>query len=210
MQTCHPPPSGACRVLHGVQFLGLLGRGQPDLYQVERADEPVADPEAACPDDGVPQRYGPVMLQQDQRGRGVVRDFLDDVPFLVTEDVDPLISGLFRAGPGAFLRAFFALDAEAHQGPDLAAQFDSFVLGQVAEMLHLDFAFGVLVHGQRVDYAHRVALAEPFKLGDDLTVEVRVVEPEHDELYRTYRHVVFLPHGRMLPTRTAATAAGAD
>ena len=55
IRTCHPPSLVlACRVLHGVQFLGLLGRGQPDLDQVERADEPVTDPEAARPEDRVP------------------------------------------------------------------------------------------------------------------------------------------------------------
>src|ERR1700755_1970370 len=142
------------------------------------------------------------MLQQDQRGRGVVRDLPDHVPFRAAEYIDPLFSGLCRTGLGAFLRAFLAFDAEAHQGPDLAAQLDRLFLGEVAEVLYLDLALGVLVHGQRVDDAHRVALAEPLKLGDDFAVEVRVVEPEHDELYRTYRHVVLPPHGPMLPART--------
>lgn len=55
IRTCHPPSLVlACSVLHGVQFLGLLGRGQPNLDQVERADEPVTDPEAARPEDRVP------------------------------------------------------------------------------------------------------------------------------------------------------------
>jgi hypothetical protein len=46
--------SACLPVLQGVQFLGLLGRGQPNLHQVERADEPVTDPEAARPEDRVP------------------------------------------------------------------------------------------------------------------------------------------------------------
>ena len=74
--------------LDGVQFGGLLGRDEPDLDQVQRADEAVADPEAPGPHDRVAQRHGPVVLDQHQRGRGVVRDVLHDVPAVVLgEDV---------------------------------------------------------------------------------------------------------------------------
>ena len=53
---------------------------------------------------------------------------------------------------------------------------------QVAEVLDLDLAVGVLVDGERVDDAHRVALAQPLELGDDLAVEVGVVEAQNDQL----------------------------
>ena len=49
-------------------------------------------------------------------------------------------------------------------------------------MLHLDLAVRVLVDGQRVDHAHGVALTQPFELGDDLAVELRVAEAENNEL----------------------------
>src|SRR5690349_13283739 len=42
--------------LEGVQLLGLLGRDQPDLDEVERADEAVAEAEAAGAGDRVAQR----------------------------------------------------------------------------------------------------------------------------------------------------------
>jgi hypothetical protein len=42
---------------------------------------------------------------------------------------------------------------------DLAAELDRLVLGQVAQVLHLDLAGGVLVDDQRVDRAHGVGLA---------------------------------------------------
>ena len=62
-------------------------------------------------------------------------------------------------------------------------------------MLDLDLAVGVLVDGQRVDHADGVALAQPLELGDDLAVEVRVLEAEHDQLYGSDRHGA--PLGRM-------------
>ena len=55
-------------------------------------------------------------------------------------------------------------------------------------MLDLDLPGGVLVDGQRVDDADRVALAQALELVDDLTVEVGVVEPQDDELYGSDCH----------------------
>ena len=80
------------------------------------------------------------------------------------------------AGLGAGDRSFFAFDAESDQRPDLAAELDRLVLGEVAQVLHLDLSFGVLVHRQRVDHAHGVALAQPLELGDDLAVKLGVTE----------------------------------
>src|SRR6266700_1268297 len=87
--------------------------------------------------------------------------------------------------------------AEAHQSADLAAELDRLLLGQVAEMLHLQLAVRVLVHGQRVDHTHRVALAQPLQLSDDLTVEVRMPELQYDELHRTNSHILVLSLDRL-------------
>src|ERR1700730_10608384 len=62
-----------------VQVLGLLGRDQSDLYEVERADEPITDPEAPGTHDRVAQRHGPVVFDEDERCRGVVRDILKHI-----------------------------------------------------------------------------------------------------------------------------------
>jgi hypothetical protein len=55
-------------------------------------------------------------------------------------------------------------------------------------MLNLHLSIGVLVHRERVDDTHRVALLQSLQLGDDLAVELGVVKPQHDELNRPDRH----------------------
>ena len=47
-----------------VLFPRLLGRDQPDLHQVEQADEAVADAEAPSASDRIPKRHRPVVLQR--------------------------------------------------------------------------------------------------------------------------------------------------
>ena len=78
---------------------------------------------------------------------------------------------------------------EADQGADLAAELDRLVLGEVAQVEHLDLALGVLVHRQRIDHAHGVALAQALELLDDLAVEVGVLEAQHDQLDGSDGHV---------------------
>ena len=58
---------------------------------------------------------------------------------------------------GARREALLAVDAEADQRADLAAQLDRLFGREVAEMLDLDLADAVLVDRQRVDHADRVA-----------------------------------------------------
>src|SRR4051794_40231609 len=168
--------------LHGVQRLRVLGRDQAEFDEVERADEAVGDPEPAGPRDRVAERDRPVVLEQDQRRGRVVGDLLQDVPrLLVGERVKSVLRGRgtrFGAGDHALL----ALDPEADQGADLAADLDRLVLGEVREVHDLDLSVGVLVHGERVDDADGVALAELLELADDLAVEVRVTEAQDDEL----------------------------
>ena len=112
----------------GVQLLGLLGGDEPDLDEVERADEAVGDAEAAGAHDGVAQRHRPVVLDQDERRGRVVRDLLEHVPgVLVGEDLDA-VGGRLGTRLGAGLEAFLALDAEPDQRADLAAELDRLVL----------------------------------------------------------------------------------
>ena len=58
-----------CDGFEFVQSLCLLGRMEPDLDQVEWADEAVADPKTAGAHNRVAQRDRPMMLEQDQRRR---------------------------------------------------------------------------------------------------------------------------------------------
>ena len=90
---------------------------------------------------------------------------------------------------GARLEPFLALDAEADQRADDAAELLRLVAAEVAQVLDLELPGGVLVDGERVDDAHGVALAQAFQLGDDLAPEVRVIEAEHYELDRSDGHV---------------------
>jgi len=62
-------------------------------------------------------------------------------------------------------------------------------------VLDPDVPGGVLVDGQRVDHADRVALAQPLELGDDLAVEVGPLEAQHDQLNGSNRHRLS-PSGR--------------
>ena len=55
---------------------------QPCFDQVERADEPVADPVTAGPGDGIAEWDRPLVFQQDQRRRRAVGNVLQDVPVL--------------------------------------------------------------------------------------------------------------------------------
>src|SRR5215469_5478293 len=182
-----------------VQFLGFLGRHQADVDEIERADEPVADAEAAGPRDRVAERYRPVVLEQDQRRGRVGRDVLEHVPALfLGEHVHAALLGRhLGARKRARLHSVLALDAEADQGADLAAHLDGLPLGQVAEVLDRQVALRALVDGERVDHAHCVAGAKPLQLGDDLAVKIGVVEPKHEELHRADCHGVPLSRARL-------------
>jgi hypothetical protein len=81
-----------------------------------------------------------------------------------------------------------SLDPEADQRADLAAELDRLVLGEVAQVLDLDLSVRILVHRERVYHAHRVALTQALELGDDLAVELRMLEAEHNQLHRSDGH----------------------
>ena len=90
--------------------------------------KPSASAEAAGAHHGIAQRHCPVMLEQHERGGRVVRDLVNDVPrVLVVEDLDAL-GGRLGARLGAGREAFLALDAEADERADLAAELDRLVL----------------------------------------------------------------------------------
>src|SRR5215204_232958 len=58
----------------GFELRGLVCGDEADADEVHRADEAVRDAESTGTRDGVAQRYCPVVLDQEQRGRGVGRD----------------------------------------------------------------------------------------------------------------------------------------
>src|SRR5215217_2023809 len=178
--------------LHPVELRRVIARQEPDLDEVERADEPVADAEAARARDRVAEAHGPVVLDQQKRGGRVVRDVLENVPCVVVGEGMDAVGAHLGARGRTGLETGFSFDAQADQRADLGAELDRLILREVAEMLDLDLAVGVLVHGKRVDHAHRVARAKPLELRDDLAVEVRLVEAQDDELHWSYRHQCLL------------------
>src|SRR5437667_11905912 len=96
---------------------------------------------------------------------------------------------MLRAGDGAGLHSFLALDAEPDGRADLGAELDRLVSRQVAEVLDPDLSRRIFVYGERVDHAHAVALAQLLELGLDLSMELRVREAEDDQLHRSDCHV---------------------
>src|SRR3954470_22534954 len=78
LRTRASPPVGA---LEGVQG-DLVGRQEPDVDEVGGTDERVAETGSAGTGDGVAQPDGPVILDEDERSGGVVRDVVDDVPLV--------------------------------------------------------------------------------------------------------------------------------
>src|SRR5436190_4272709 len=164
--------------------LRLLGGHEADCNEVERADEPVGDAEAVRASDRVPERHGPVVLDQEQGGGGVVRDLGEYVPHLVVvgEHVDAPFGGRLAAGLGERLRGLLAGEPVADQGADLRAELNRLLLRQVAEARDLELTLRILVHGESIDDPDGVARAQPLELRDDLAVKLGMVEPEDDQL----------------------------
>src|SRR4051795_1589789 len=119
-----------------VRELRLGHRTRSD--EVERADEAIADPETACARDRVAERHRPMVLDEQEGSRGVVRQLTDDIPgVLIREHVDTVASEL-GAGDASLHGAFLARRAQTNQGADDAAELDGLVLAEVAEPLDLD------------------------------------------------------------------------
>src|SRR4051812_44372218 len=171
-----------------MQLLRVRCRHHADGHQIERADEAVADPEPAGPDDGVAQPDRPVVLQKHERRSRVVGNLLEDVPRGLVRQQVASLGGELGARLRADGRALLAIEAEADQRTDLAVELDGLLTRHVAEMLGLELARRVLVDEKGVDDPDGAGLAQPCQLREDLTVEVRVVEAEDDELDRADGH----------------------
>ena len=92
------------------------------------------------------------------------------------------------ARQSARLHAFLALDAQADEGADLAAELDRLLVGEVAQVRHLDLPACVLVDCEGVDHSHRVAFSQPLQLGDDLPVKLGMSKAQHNELNGSDSH----------------------
>ena len=145
--------------------------------------KPSASAEAARPRDRVAERHGPVVLEQEQRRRGVVGDVLEHVPrLLVGEHLDPFLGRRLGAS---------SAPASMPSSPSIPRPISAATLlpnsiasswVRLLRCIDLHLALGVLVDGEGVDHADRVALAELLELLQDLAVEVRLFEPEHEQL----------------------------
>ena len=93
---------------------------------------------------------------------------------------------------GAGLGAFEPSGPEADQRADDRAELGRLVVAQVGALQHRHVSLGVLVDDDRVDHAHDVVLLQPVELGQDLALEVRFVEPQHQKLYGSDCHVPLL------------------
>ena len=174
-----------------VQFLGFLGRDQPDRHEVERADEAVAD--AGSPRRGRSRRGAAPPSGARCRTSAAAESF-----GMSSSTSQPSSSVKTFTPPSAAASSAPAIaPASAPSSPSMPRPISAPILvptsiasclGEVAEVLHLQLAVGVLVNDQRVDDAHRAARVEPLKFGDDLTVEVGMVEPQYDQLHGPNGH----------------------
>src|SRR3954470_15177962 len=109
------------------QFVHFLRGESAHRDEIERVDKPVAYPETACACDCVTQRHRPVVLDQQQGSRRVWRDLVNDIPcVLAREHADALAAG-FRAHDRTELGAFFAIDTQADESADDAAQLNCLI-----------------------------------------------------------------------------------
>src|SRR3954471_3403636 len=120
-----------------MQPLRVLCRHHADGHQIERADEAVADPEAACPDDGIAQPDRPVVLQE-HKGRGrVVGNLFEYVPRNLVRQQMASLGGELGSRLRADCGALVTIETEADQRADLAVELDGLVARHVAEVLGL-------------------------------------------------------------------------
>ena len=142
---------------------------------------------------GVAQPDRPAVLEQDQQAGAVGRDLLEHVPGrLLVEHPAALGDGL-GAALGPDLEALLAGRPQADQPAHQGAERGLLVAAELARVQGLGVAVGVLAHGQSVDHAHEVVVTEPGQLLPDLAMEVGVLEPHDQQLYRSDRHDASLP-----------------
>ena len=115
-------------------MLGFFCGEHAEFDQVERADEPVADPEPAGPHDSITHRYGPTVLEQDQGGCSVAGDVLEHIPGTRVLENRVALLGALGAGECARFGTFFAGEAEADECADRGADFDGLLFSEVAEV----------------------------------------------------------------------------
>src|SRR4051794_11805057 len=142
------------------QFVHFFGGERAHCNEIERVDETVAYAETACACDRVTQRHCPVVLDEQQGGRGVRRNLVDDIPrVLAREHADAFTAG-FRAHDRTELGAFFSIDTQADECTDDAAELNCLITRHVAEMLYLDLALCIFEDGERIDHADGIVVME--------------------------------------------------
>ena len=137
-------------------------------------DRGVGDRNAARGADRVAQADRPAVLDERDRGGGVVRNGLVEGP-------EPLL-GREVATVGLARRA------EADQRADNGADTVGLAGGEVGMMQTLDGTVGALVNDQQVEDADDVALPQALELGEHVAAEVGPVEADDQELDRSEGH----------------------
>src|SRR5262245_8545748 len=89
---------------------------------------------------------------------------------------------------GTGLDSLLALHAEADERARDGAELFGLFLGEVRPLDFLDVAFRVFSDGDEIDQPHDLAVAQPIELGEDLALEFRIFEADHDHLNRPKRH----------------------
>jgi hypothetical protein len=163
-------------------------------------DPHVGDRNAARGADRVAQADRPAVLDERDRGGGVVRDGLVEAPeLLLGQEAAALGFDARRAEELAGLDPLLARRAEADQCADNGADALGLAGGEVGMVQALDDTVGVLVNDQQVDDANDVALTQALELAERVAAEVGAVEADDEELDGSERQSVASSLSRLAP-----------
>ena len=190
---------GGCYGLSSSSGIRIDALAEAD--QVLVGDPAARDGVAAGAAHGLAHGNRPAVLDESDEGAFAGRDRVGDAPLvLVVEDVP--VGQLAEPPDGAELHALLACGAEADQGADGGAERKRLVGVEVALLNRLDHAVLGLAHGEQVDEADDVAVAQALELGADLAVELGVLERDHEDLDGADGH------GKNLPRERSAASTG--
>ncbi len=167
--------------------------------QILIGDPAPRDCMAAGAPHGLAQGNRPAVLDECDERALARRDRVGDAPLvLVVEDM--AVGQLAQPPHRTELHSLLARCTEADQRADRGAEGERLVGVQVAALDGLDHAVLGLAHGEQVDEADDLAVAQALELGADLAVELGVLERDDEDLDGADGHAENLP-GTQLAAR---------
>ena len=167
---------------------------KPDPDQIERTDETVADPEAACTHDRVAKRDRPLMLDAgSERRAGVVRRSPRAHP--TRRRIGERMNSAVRCGHQRRQQRPASSPSSPSmpspiRAPIVAAELDRLILSQIARGARPRGRPSASLYTASESITRMVSLSRRRSSSvDDLAVEFRVLEAEDEELNRSNCHL---------------------